>query len=146
MRLRVRDLDLLSLKESLITSDLLFIYDIYHDVLCVKLPCYIKHFSHDERRRLRLIIKHPQLCSGNESLTFHKVREARSDLLCLKCEIEPKCSAFKSSYFFRTVQEWNSLPSEIKESATKSIFRAKLLRHIKHEVFKTLEDIDDTYD
>ena len=31
-----------------------------------------------------------------------------------------------------------------KESTTKSIFRAKLLRHIKHEVFKTLED--DTYD
>ena len=74
------------------------------------------------------------------------LREARSDPLCLKCEIDPKCSAFKSSYFFRTVQEWNSLPSEIKESTTKSIFRAKLLRHIKHEVFKTLEDIDDTYD
>ena len=144
--MRLRDLDLLPLKERFITSDLLFFYDIYHDVSCVKLPCYIKHFSQDERRRLRPIIKPPQLCSGNESLTFHKLREARSDPLCLKCEIEPKCPAFKSSYFFRTVQEWNSLPSEIKESATKSIFRAKLLRHIKHEVFKTLEDIDDTYD
>ena len=42
--------------------------------------------------------------------------------------------------FFCTVQEWNSLSSEIMESATKSIFHVKLIKHIKHEVFKTVDD------
>ena len=57
--MRLRDLDLLPLKERFITSDFLFCYDIHHDASCAKLPCYIKHFSHDERRRLRPIIKPP---------------------------------------------------------------------------------------
>ena len=138
--MRLRDLDLLPLKERFITSDLLLLYDIYHDVSCVKLPSYIKPFSPDERRRLRPTIKPRQHCSGNESLTFHKLRESRNDPLSLKCEIEPKSYAFKSSFFFRTVQEWNCLPSEIKGSATKSIFREKLLEHVKRETFKTIED------
>ena len=58
--------------------------------------------------------------------------------MSLKCEIEPKSKAFKSNFFFRTVQEWNCLPSEIKEAATKSNFREKLLEHVKLKVFKTV--------
>jgi hypothetical protein len=37
------------------------------------------------------------------------------------------------------VQGWNSLPSEIKELDSKSLFKEKLIGHIKIETFKTLE-------
>ena len=56
----------------------------------------------------------------------------------VKTEIEPKSTAFRSSFFFRTVQEWNCLPSEIKESPSKIVFREKLLVHIKMVTFKEL--------
>jgi hypothetical protein len=58
--------------------------------------------------------------------------------MSLKCEIEPKSKAFKSNFFYCTVQEWNCLPSEVKEAATKPIFCEKLLEHVKHVVFKNL--------
>ena len=136
--MRLRDLDLLPLKERFITSDLLLFYDIYHNCSCVKLPPYIKPLTADERRRLRPKINRNKNIPDNECLSFHKLRESRNDPMSLKCEIEPKSKAFKSNFFFRTVQEWNCLPSEIKEAATKSNFREKLLEHVKLKVFKTV--------
>ena len=60
------------------------------------------------------------------------IRKIRSEnTVSLKCEIEPKSSAFRTSFFFRTVQEWNCLPSEIKGSPSKTVFREKLLEHVK---------------
>ena len=138
--MRLRDLDLLPLKERFITSDLLLFHDIYNNVSCIKLPDYIKPLFSDEGRRLRPKINTRQPSTGNQPLTFHKLRECRNDPLSLKCNIEPKGPAFKSSFFFRTVQEWNCLPSEIKASASKSVFREKLIQHIKRETFKTIED------
>ena len=102
------------------------------------MPSYIKPVIVEERRQLRLKISKNKAYSDNECLSFQKLRESRNDPLSLKCEIEPKSKAFKSNFFFRTVQEWNCLPSEVKEAASKPIFREKLLEHIKHDVFKTL--------
>ncbi len=66
---------------------------------------------------------------------LQKMRVSRNDCYSLKSEIEAKSSAFKSSFFFRTVQEWNSLPSEIKEAPNKSAFRKSLLEHTKFNTF-----------
>ena len=63
------------------------------------------------------------------------MRQSRSDGNSLKSEIEPKSAIFKSSYFYRTAQEWNNLPSEIKE-APRAAFKEKLLKHIKETTFK----------
>ena len=145
--MRLRDLDLLPIRERFITSDLLLFYDIYHNSSCVKLPSYIKPVTVEERRRLRPKISKNKAYSDNECLSFHKLRESRNDTMSLKCEIEPKSKAFKSNFFFRTVQEWNCLPSEVKEAATKPIFREKLLEHVKHDVFKTLAlENNDSFD
>ena len=141
--MRLRDLDLLPLKERFLTSDLLLFYDAYNDMSCVKLPSYVKHLSQNERGRLRPKIVPPQHYAGNESgLCLQEMRQSRNDCFSLKCEIEPKSPAFRSSFFFRTVQEWNRLPSEIKESVSKTLFREKLLEHIKTITFKDLNDHD----
>jgi hypothetical protein len=88
--MRLRDLDLLPLKERFITSDSLLFYDINHNSSCVKLPPYIKPLTADERRRLRPKINRNKNIPDNECLSFHKLRESRNDPMSLKCEIEPK--------------------------------------------------------
>ena len=45
----------------------------------------------------------------------------------------------KAASFFRFVQEWNRLPSEIKEITSKPMFKEKLTEHIKNETFRDLE-------
>ena len=134
--MRLRDLDLLPMKVRFLTADLMLFYDIYNDLSCVKLPEYLKPFSQEERRRLRPIIKPPEIFAGKETLSLQKMRESKNDCYSLKSEIEAKSSAFKSSFFFRTVQEWNSLPSEIKEAPNKTAFRESLLEHTKNNTFK----------
>ena len=137
--MRLRDLDLLPLKERFITSDLLLFFDIYYDESCLKLPSYIKHLSQEHRRRLRPKIVPPQHLDSGKSQILNQMRQSRNDALSLKSEIEPNSSTFKASFFFRSVQEWNCLPSEIKELASKSTFKEKLLEYVKNETFKLLE-------
>ncbi len=134
--MRLRDLDLLPMKVGFLSADLMLFYEVYNDLSCVKLPEYLKPFTLEERRRLRTIIKPPENFTGKESLSLQKMRESRNDCNSLKSEIEAKSSTFKSSFFFRTVQEWNALPSEIKETPNKSAFRESLLDHIKQNTFK----------
>ena len=136
--MRLRDLDLLPIKERFLTSDLLLFYDIYNNISCVELPSYLKNSTQEQRTRLRSSIKPPKYYAVNESLKFQVMRQSRNDSFSLKCEIEPKSLAFRSSFFFRTMLEWNCLPSEIKESPSKAMFREKLLLHVKNNVFKVV--------
>ena len=133
--MRLRDLDLLPMKARFLSTDLMMFYDIYSGLSCVKLPGYLRHFTHDERRRLRTNIKPPPSLQGNQSIDLQKMRQSRIDGNSLKSEIEPKSAIFKSSFFYRSAQEWNNLPSEIKE-APRAAFKEKLLKHIKEITFK----------
>ena len=67
------------------------------------------------------------------------MRMSRVDSLSLRCEVNPRSASYKSSFFFRCVQEWNRLPSGIKELDFKPIFKEKLIEHIKNETFKALD-------
>ena len=132
---RLRDLDLLPLKERFTISDLLLFFDIYHGESCVKLPDYVKHPPQDQRCRLRQKIMPPKYIEGHKSHILSQLRQSRHDSLSLRCEIDPHCVPFKSSFFFRCVQEWNCIPSEIKELVSKNTFKEKLTEHIKNETF-----------
>ena len=51
-------------------------------------------------------------------------------------KLKQKALHLNQVFFFRTVQEWNSLPSEIKEAPNKIAFRERLLEHTKSNTFK----------
>ena len=146
--MRLRDLDLLPLNERFLTSDLILFYDVYNDLSCIKFPPYLRKNSGEERGRLTRKIRRPTKLSDNEALNFQTLRENRNDSYSIKSDIEAKKPAFKSSYFFRTVQEWNCLPTEIKESTSREVFRSKLVQYIKTKIFNPIGeqelDLDDS--
>jgi hypothetical protein len=137
--MRLRDLDLFPLERKFLVSDLLLFFDIYHGDSCLKMPEYVRHVSEDHRARLRANIVPPKDLDNNKAGLLSQMRRSRVDKFSLRCKVDPRCAFHKSNFFFRCVQEWNSLPSEIKELDSKSIFKEKLIEHIKIETFRTLE-------
>jgi hypothetical protein len=135
--MRLRDLDLLPLSERFLLSDLTLFYDVYNELTCVKFPQHIRSCTDEERGRFKRKVKRPAHLEEAENLNFQSMREVRNDSFSLKCDIEAKKSVFKASFFFRTTQEWNSLPTEIKESSSRSVFRSRLREHLKQKVFNT---------
>ena len=55
-----------------------------------------------------------------------------------------KSNSFKASFFYRTLQNWNCLPSEVKEITSKNLFKEKLVEHFKKETFRCLIPCSDT--
>ncbi len=49
-----------------------------------------------------------------------------SDKLKLKSIFAPKVDAFKNSFFYRSVNFWNSLPLEIRSLESSSLFKIKV--------------------
>ena len=137
--MRLRDLDLLPLSKRFLLSDLLLFFDIYHGDSCLKLPKYVKHLSQDQRSRLRTKILPPKDQDIEKACILSQMRQSRTDPFSLRCEVDARSASFKSSFFFRCVQEWSCLPSEIKELDLRPIFKEKLIRHIKNETFKALD-------
>ena len=136
--MRLRDLDLFPLREQFIISDLILFFDIFHGHSCLKLPSYIKHLSHEERSRLQTKIIPTQNVREENSHYLNRLRQSRNDSHSLKSEIKARSQTFKGSFFFRTVQDWNCLPSEVKEITSKNLFKEKLLQHFKNETFHCL--------
>ena len=137
--MRLRDLDLIPLDRKFQLSDLLLFFDIYQGDSCLKLPEYIKHASEEHRSRLRSKIVPPKDLDNNKAGLLSQMRNSRVDSYSLRCEVDPRNASYKGSFFFRCVQEWNCLPSEIKEIISKPMFKEKLTEHIKNETFRDLE-------
>ena len=138
--MRLRDLDLFPLRERFIISDLILFFDIFNGQSCLELPSHIKHLSHEERTRLRPMIIPPNNLEGENSeyLKLNRLRQSRNDSRSLKSEVNAKTPSFKVSFFYRTVQEWNCLPSEVKEITSKALFKKRLVQYFKDEIFKNL--------
>ena len=138
--MRLRDLDLFPLRERFIISDLILFFDIFNGQSCLELPSHIKHLSHEERTRLRPMIIPPNNLEGENSeyLKLNRLRQSRNDSRSLKSEVNAKSPSFKVSFFYRTVQEWNCLPSEVKEITSKALFKERLVQYFKDEIFKNL--------
>ena len=126
--MRLRDLDLFPLRERFTISDLIVFFDIFRGQSCLELPGYIKYLSLEERSRLRPKIKPPQNINSLEnSQHLNRLRQSRNYSQSLKSEINAKSNSFKASFFYRTLQIWNCLPSEVKEITSKNLFKKNWL-------------------
>ena len=106
---RLFDLNILPLREKFIFTDLLLFHKIYHGTTCIKLPSYISKVSEEDIGRLRV---------------------SRLDHECVKCTIHPRVDAFKSSFFFRNITEWNELPLELRMTVDKLAFEGNLKKFL----------------
>ena len=107
---------------------------------CIELPVYYTKYSEDERKRLRSVIKPPKYYGGGtQTLNLQKPRETKNSELSLKCTQSKINLKYKSSFFFRTVQEWNRLLCEIREGDF-GIFKTKLNDHLNKEAFEIEPD------
>ena len=112
---RLKDLDILPLREKFHYSDLVLFHKIYYGNSVTKLPDYLHAITQEDRSRLRSNICPPQYFSQFITIDLGIMRENRYDNLSLKCSIDPKVAAFKQSYFFRTHLFWNTLPIKLRE-------------------------------
>ena len=138
---RLKDLDLLPLKFRFIFSDLLLFHQIFYKKSSIKLPVYYTKYTGDERKRLRTVIKPPEYYGGGtQTINLQKPRETKNSELSLKCTLNNINLKYKSSFFFRTIQEWNRLLPEIREEENFGVFRTNLYNHLNKIAFEIEPD------
>ena len=123
---RLRDLDLLPLQYRFMLSDLLIFFKIYYNSSCIKLPAYLQPVTDVDRNRLRTCIRPPSYFENITTTNLDVLRSTRYDKLSLKCTADPRASALKNSFFFRTCQLWNTIPVDIRSSNSLDDFKTKL--------------------
>ena len=136
---RLRDLDLLPIEYRFILSDLIIYYNIYNNKSCVKLPEYYHPVTDEDRSKLRKNIKPPDYLEANEILDLGQLRKTKSNEFSLKCIKDVNSNIFKNCFFFRTLQEWNRIPTEIRSAKNVTIFKENLRNYLKGRAFTILE-------
>ena len=116
-------------------SDLVLFYDMYYENSCVKIPEHYKPFTTEERSRLRTTIRPPNYLNSNETLNLDSMRKTKNDELSLNCTINVSNNTYKSSFFFRAVQDWNRLPADLRSKENVNIFKEHLAKYLKQEAF-----------
>ncbi len=88
---------------------------IYYDVSVIKFPTFI-------------------VKQINDSARTHFQRQTRAfndnDILKLKSTLAPKVDAFKKSYFYRSLNFWNTLPKEIRSIESSSLFKINVIDNL----------------
>ena len=133
---RLKNLELLPFKYKFIFSDLLLFHEIFYKNTCIELPgCYTR-FSVEENNRLRSVINPPDYFgNGTHTINLQKSRESKSCDLSLKCTLNNTNVKYKSSFFFRTVQEWNRIPPEIRKEENFTTFKTELYNYLYEKAF-----------
>ena len=116
-------------------SDLVLFYNIYYAISCIKLPEHYKPFTNEERVRLRSTIRPPNYLNSNETLDLDNMRKTKNDKLSLNCTIDVSSPTYKSSFFFRAVQDWNRLPAELRSKENVNLFKDGLIKYLKQLAF-----------
>ena len=55
--------------------------------------------------------------------------------MSLKCSLNKTNVKYKSSFFFRTVQEWNRIPPEIRKQENFTTFKTELYKYLNEKGF-----------
>ena len=137
---RLKELDLLPLRYRFLFSDLIMFYNIYYRKTCVKLPEYYKPITDNDTCRLRRTIKPPNYLICNETIHLQNLRQTKNDTLSIKCTIDANNNAFKNSYFFRTIHEWNRIPVEIRSAPSIATFEKDLKYYIWKQILQLEPD------
>jgi endonuclease/exonuclease/phosphatase family metal-dependent hydrolase len=122
---KCRHLNILPLAVRFDFLDILFFYKVVTGLVPVELPCYLVPYS------------------GNTRL-----RHSHLDHLCLVSTVSPRTTtnALAQGFFYRTHTKWNNLPLEVRELATLSEFKAKLLKFLWDNVLSELDEmLDEDY-
>ena len=130
---RLKSLDLMPMEFKFRYTDLMMFHNIYNGQSVTKLPEYLIPISYNDRTRLRSTIRQPVRLNDVESAgmpDLNQRRNNRYDSFSLKSTIEAKNCSFKNSFFFRTHQHWNDLPSELKGETNPCAFKSNLKKHL----------------
>ena len=107
---KCKQVNILPLRQRFILNDLTFLYKIVNELVPIHLPDYLKFFDGTTR-----------------------LRSTHLDHLSLVSTITPRRNSFKileKSFFYRTHILWNSIPLEIREINSSSLFRLRLESHL----------------
>ena len=135
---RLHDLDLLPLKYRFILSDLLLFHSIFYNKSNIDLPKYYIKYSDEDKSRLRKCVRPPNYFGNSvQTINLQKSRESHYNDLSLKCTIDEIKMKYRSSFFFRAIQEWNRLPPDVRLIENSNQFRENLLTHINLQAFSS---------
>ena len=87
------------MKSKFIFSDLVLFYKIVRDMVRIDLPGYVSKVEPHHVRRVTRSTS--AIAEGVDNSTN-------------KCNAKPTVNAFRDSYFYRTVEQWNKLPVDIR--------------------------------
>ena len=99
------------MKLKFIYTDLVLFYKIVNELVPIYLPTYITICTPDQVRNTRV------------NAAIHDLSDSSS----YRCSVTPNCDAFKTSYFYRSMTKWNSLPPSIRQAERISIFKSSLV-------------------
>ena len=106
-----REYRILPIRLRFILRDIVMFYKIVNSLVPITLPDYISPTEADQvryTRRTAAIIEH-------------------TDVSTFNCSIIPTCDSFRKSFFYRTLQLWNRLPLDVRQSSSISAFKASII-------------------
>ena len=105
-----RELNILPMKFKFIYNDIVLFYKIVNRLVPISLPLYISACIPDDVRYTR------------QTAPIYD----RSDFSTFQCSVTPNYDAFKYSFFYRTMQRWNSLPVCVIQAASLTTLKSSL--------------------
>ena len=106
-----KELNILPIKLKFIYTDLVLFYKIVNELVPIILPPYLSICTPDQVRNTR------------QNAAIHDLSDSSS----YQCSVTPDCDAFRTSYFYRSMTKWNSLPPSIRQAERISVFKSSLV-------------------
>ena len=113
--MKQRKLDLLPMKSKFLLSDLILFYKIVNNEVTIKLPNYVTRIEPQDVKKVTRSTR--AIAEGVDKSKF-------------KCKIVPKVKSFQDSYFYRSVEHWNSLPLKLRDLVDVNKFKNNLKEHL----------------
>ena len=103
------------MKTKFVFSDLVLFYKIVKDMVAIDLPGYVSRVEPQHVRRVTRSTS--AIADGVDNSTY-------------KCNVRPTVNAFRDSYFYRTIEQWNELPIKIRSIENVECFKEQLKEHL----------------
>ena len=110
-----RNIELLPMKFKFVFSDLILFYKIINKLVNIDLPKYVTRIEPQDVKKVTRSTK--ATADGIDKSKF-------------RCKIMPKVNSFRDSYFYRTVEQWNSLPLKIRDLNDINKFSDDMKEHL----------------
>ena len=117
---KCKQVKILPLRLRFKVNDLILFYKVVHELVPISLPHYLTWFDGSSR-----------------------LRSTHLDHLSLISTVIPSRNSSKSldkSFFYRTHSLWNSIPLEIRESRSLTIFKSRLEKYLWESIYDTSTD------